>query len=140
MDGRGHAGAQVHQGADQRGGAHVVGDPEAIRRGVARLHGDQALAREYRRHLEVRTAQHRGHGTQHDDLGGHVVAFARQRLAQPLDIASLVVERRRLQLEVHLADVGVEDDQATEAHRRRLRHAQQLGDLAGHVLVNVRLA
>src|SRR2546430_2187901 len=54
--------------------------------------------------------------------------------------AALVVHRRLSELEVHLADVGVEDDQPAQAHGRGFGHAQQLWHLAGHVLVDMRLA
>src|SRR3989442_12661094 len=45
----------------------------------------------------------------------------------------------RSKLEIDLANVRVEDDEAAEAHRRCLRYPQQLWHLAHHVLVDPRL-
>jgi len=54
--------------------------------------------------------------------------------------ADNVVECRLGELEVDLANVRVENHKAPQAHRRRLGHAQQLRNLARHVLVDARLA
>src|SRR6266852_5561969 len=66
--------------------------------------------------------------------------FRSQRVSLSGDVAPLVVEVRLGELQVDLADVGVDDDQPAEPHRRRLRHAQQLRHLARDVLVDARLA
>jgi 2-oxoisovalerate dehydrogenase E1 component beta subunit len=72
--------------------------------------------------------------------GDHVVPFRHQRLAQPQHVAALILERRLRQLEVDLANVRVENDEAAQPHRCGFGHAQKLRHLARHVVVDPRLA
>ena len=81
-----------------------------------------------------------GQAAEDVDVGSHVVAFGRERLTEPDDVAPLVLEIRLAQLDVDLDDVGVDDHQPAEAHRRRLRDPQQLRHLANRVLVDPGLA
>ena len=136
---RGHPRAQVHQRADQRGRADVKRDPETFLTRVAGFDRDQLLPRQDRGHLEAGVAKDLGQGPQHRHARGHVMALGRERFAEPRDVAALIDQVRLGQLEEDLTDVGIDDDQAAESHRRRLRHAEQLRHLAGHVLVDARL-
>ena len=136
----GHPCAQVHQRPDQRCRADVERDPEAFLGGVARLDRHQLLAGQHRRDLEARVAQRHRQRAQHGHARGHVVAFRGESVAQPRYVAALVLEVRLGQLEVDLPDVGVDDDEAAQAHRRGLGHTQQLRHLANQVFVDACLA
>ena len=138
--GCGHPGAQVHQRAHERGRPDVERHAVALAGRVARLDGDEIFAREHGRDLEPRLAKHLRQRAQHGHPRLHVVALHRQGVTQARDVAPLVFHRWLLELEVDLAHVRVEDDQAPKAHGGCLRDTQQLRHLAGHVLVDPRLA
>ena len=137
---RGHSGAQVHQRPDEGGRPDVKSDPVTLFRRVAGFHGDQLPAREHRGDAKAGLPEDRRQRSQHSDAGDHVVTFFGEGISQACYVAALVLHRWFAELEVHLAHVRVEDDEPAEAHRRGLRHPQQLRDLAGHVLVDPRLA
>src|SRR5229473_4911621 len=101
---------------------------------------DEVLARKHRRDLEAGLPQRFGQRAKNRNARGHVVPFRAEGVTQAGDVAALVVEVRFCQLQVDLADVGVDDDQAAEAHRRGLGHAKELRNLARHVFVYPRLA
>ena len=124
----------------ERRGSNIERDAVAIARSITRFDRDQVLAREHGGDAKSRLAKNLRERTEHGHAGDHVVPFLRKSFLEARDIAALVLHRRFGELQVHLAHVGVEDDQAAEAHRRRLRHAQKLGHLACHVLVDARLA
>src|SRR5207253_2625167 len=135
-----HARAQVHQRPDKRRGPDVECDAVAIPSRVTRFDRDEVLAREHSGDAKSRLAKNSGNGAQHGNARHHAVTFVGERVLQARDVAALVLHGWLVELQVDLANVGVEDDQAAEAHGRGLGHAQQLGHLAGHVLVDPRLA
>ncbi len=135
-----HARAQVHERPHKRRRAHVERDPEAVLGGVTWLDRDQLLAGQHGGHLEARIAQCLRQRAHHGHRSRHVMTLRAQRVAQARDVAALVVKVGLGELQVDLAYVGVDDDQAAQAHRRGLGHAQQLRHLARHVLVDPRLA
>jgi hypothetical protein len=118
----------------------VERNPEALGAGIARLERDQLLASKHRCDLESRIAQRARNRAHHLHAGDHVVSFRRQRLAQTQDVAALIHERWLRELEVDLAHIRVEDDEAPQTHRRGLRHSQKLRHVADHVVVDAGLA
>ncbi len=119
----GHSRPQVHQRADDRRGAQVEGDTVALLPRITRFHRDQLIAAEHGRNLELGAAEQGGEGAQDAKVGLHVEALGGEGIAEPLDVAALVLEIRLGQLHVDLPDVGIEQHQPVDAHGRGLRNS-----------------
>jgi len=63
-----------------------------------------------------------------------------QGVAQPLDVAALVLQGGLRQLDVHLSDIGVEDHEPVDPHGGGFGCPKQLGHRHDGVFVDPRLA
>ena len=119
LHGERRAGLQVEQVRDDGGRAEVEGDREGPPGRVARLDVEQQVVAEDGRHLEVRGAQRAAEGAH--DLERNPQLDVVHRREHALEIGSLILECRLLELEVALLHRGPEDHVPANAHECGLR-------------------
>ncbi len=99
---------EVHQEADYRSAAEVVGDAVSLTHGVAGLHGHNVVAAQDCGNLVVRGFHRLRHAPHHPEVRLWIDARGAHVIGKPLKLCGLVCEIRGLKLTVDLSDAVVD--------------------------------
>ncbi len=132
------AGGEIEQRRDDGCRSEVERDRVAAIGRVARLDVDEEVVHDDARDAEVRLAQDARQAAENADLDAEVEVV--DRVPKPVEVGSLIRERRLLELDVALLERRPQDYLAPDAHGRGLRPGDERRHVQDEVGLGVRAA